>query len=591
MKAGSLTQKKALLKKKRPCFQVNVSSLTLALAGSLLVPLMPAQAQSASPTSADQNTQELLRQQARERALREQQESAPDVRLERPVQVAPDRIPHDEAPCFPIKEIRLEGEDAHQFHWALKAADPAHDPATGQCLGTIGINVVLKRVQNAIVARGFVTTRVLAAPQDLTQGLLTLTLVPGRIRAIRFVEGTDSRATVWNALPAQPGDLLNLRDIEQGLENFKHVPTAEADIQIAPTEGDNARPGESDLLIRWMQSRRFRANLSLDDSGSAATGELQAGATLSWDHLLRANDLFYVNLGHDVFNHEDQGTRSWTLHYDAPLGYWLLGATASGYEYRQTVAGDSQSYVYSGSSHNAELRVSRLLFRNATTKFGTYGRGWYRDSDNFIDDTEVLVQRRRMAGWEVGFTHRQFFGAATVDTNVTLRHGTGAWGALAAPEEAFGEGTSRFKLITADAQLSVPFQWGQQRLRYTGAWRAQWNRTPLVPQDRFAIGGRYTVRGFDGEASLSGERGWLWRNDLGLTLGGGQELYVGADVGHVRGPSTRGQLGHRLAGAVIGLRGGAGRMYWDVFVGAPLDAPDGFPTAYTTTGFNLSWSY
>lgn len=458
-------------------------------------------------------------------------------------------------------------------------------------MGTEGVNTVLKRVQNAIVARGFVTTRVLAAPQDLKRGVLTLTLVPGRIRTIRFAPDTDARATAWNAVPADAGDLLNLRDIEQGLENFKRVPTAEADIQIAPTEGDNARPGESDLLIRWMQPRRFRANLSLDDSGSAATGELQAGATLSWDHLLRANDLFYLNLGHDVFNHEGQGTRSWTVHYDVPLGYWLLGATASGYEYHQSVAGDSQSYVYSGSSHNAELRVSRLLFRNATTKFGVYGRGWYRDSDNFIDDTEVLVQRRRMAGWEVGLTHRQFIGTATLDANVAVRHGTGAFDALQAPEQAFGEGTSRSKLITADAQLSVPFQWGEQRLRYTGTWRAQWNRTPLVPQDRFAIGGRYTVRGFDGEASLSGERGWLWRNDLGLTLGGGQELYVGADIGHVGGPSAQRQLGHRLAGAVIGLRGGAGRAYWDVFVGAPINQPDGFPTAYTTTGFNLGWTY
>ena len=31
----------------------------------------------------------------------------------------------------------------------------------------------------------------------------------------------------------------------------------------------------------------------------------------------------------------------------------------------------------------------------------------------------------------------------------------------------------------------------------------------------FSIGGRYTVRGFDGEASLMGERGWLLRNDIG----------------------------------------------------------------------------
>ena len=116
-------------------------------------------------------------------------------------------------------------------------------------MGTAGISVVMKRIQNAIVARGYVTTRVLAKPQDLHSGVLTLTVIPGRIRAIRFAPGTDARATSWpDALAARPGDLLNLRDIEQALENFKRVPTVDADIQIAPADGD-AQPGESDLVI------------------------------------------------------------------------------------------------------------------------------------------------------------------------------------------------------------------------------------------------------------------------------------------------------------------------------------------------------
>jgi hemolysin activation/secretion protein len=29
-----------------------------------------------------------------------------------------------------------------------------------------------------------------------------------------------------------------------------------------------------------------------------------------------------------------------------------------------------------------------------------------------------------------------------------------------------------------------------------------------------AIAGRYTVRGFDGEQMLSGEKGLLWRNEI-----------------------------------------------------------------------------
>lgn len=539
----------------------------------------------------DPAAQEIRRQQERERILREQQETTPDVRLEGDAAPLADRLPVDESPCFQIRRIALEGDEADRFQWALDAADPAGDRATGSCLGTHGVNVTLKRVQNAIIGRGFVTTRILAAPQDLKQGTLTLTVAPGRIRSVRFAEGAPSGATAWNAVPASPGDLLNLRDIEQALENFQRLPTVTADIQIAPAQGEGAGPGESDLVIAWQQRAPARLNLTLDDAGSPPTGKLQGGATVSLDNPLRWNDLFYVNFGHDVLNGGNKGTSSRTVHYDVPFGYWLLGATVSNYDYHQEVAGAYETYVYSGSSSNAELQLSRLFYRNATIKVGAYGRGWRRESDNFIDDTEVLVQRRRTAGWELGLTYKQFIGTATFDARLAYRRGTGAFGSLAAPEEAFGEGTSRPGLVSADMQLSIPFQWGSQRLRYSGSWRAQWDRTPLVPQDRFAIGGRYTVRGFDGDLSLSGERGWLLRNDLGLVLGGGQELYLGVDYGHIGGPSTQWQVGDELAGAVLGLRGGHGRLTWDLFFGAPVYEPDGFATAYTTTGFSLGWAY
>ena len=58
--------------------------------------------------------QELLRQQERERVQREQLEPSPDVRIALPAAAA-DRLPEDEAPCFPIHDIRLIGEGSDAF--------------------------------------------------------------------------------------------------------------------------------------------------------------------------------------------------------------------------------------------------------------------------------------------------------------------------------------------------------------------------------------------------------------------------------------------------------------------------------------------
>jgi hemolysin activation/secretion protein len=544
----------------------------------------------------DTAAKELQRQQERERALREQQQRSIDVRLPPTATVDVGRLQESETPCFTLSEIVLESADA-DFAWTLPAADRADDfsfdPASGRCLGSTGINRVMARIQNAIVARGYLTTRVLAKSQDLRHGILTLTVVPGRIRAIRFADESnesDDRATMWNAMPARPGDLLNLRDIEQALENFKRLPSADAQIQIVA--GD--QPGESDLVITWKQTHPLRLTLDINDGGARATGKYLGSVTVSADHLLMLNDLFYTSVNHDLGGGEsgDRGTEGYTLHYSLPFGYSLLGATASANRYRQSVAGATQTYLYRGTSANDEIRISRVIRRDATSRTLASLRGYLNQSRNFIDDTEIEVQRRRMAGWEAALGHRAFMVQATLDLKLAYRQGTGAFAALPAPEEAFGEGSARPRIVSAETWLTLPFSFGKQRLRYSGDWRAQWNATPLIAQDRFSIGGRYTVRGFDGESVLMAERGWLVRNDLGLTLGpGGQELYLGIDYGQLGGQSAELLVGKRLSGAVLGLRGSYRELSFDFFAGQPLYKPEGFKTSRVASGFNLTLGF
>ena len=534
--------------------------------------------------------QELLRQQERERALRHQMEASPSVRLQSPVKDT-GRLPANETPCNRIQTLSLGGDNQNQFLWALDAANNTDDPALGRCLGAKGIAILIGRIQNAILQRGFITTRILAAPQNLQSGALTLTLLPGRIRQIRFAEASDSRATAWNAVPAQAGDLLNLRDIEQALENFKRVPSAEADIQIMPNTTADAQSGDSDIFIHWKQALPFRVNFSFDDAGNKATGKYQAGITLSYDHWLTLNDLFYLSLNQDVGGRVagPRGTQGNTVHYSLPFGYWLISATHSANTYHQSVAGLNERIEYSGNSNNSELRITRLLYRDSVRKTSASLRLWTRESGNFIQDAEITDQHRRTSGWELGLAHRELFNSASLDTTLAYRRGTGALNALHAAEETFGEGSSRMQVITADALLTLPFSIAMQRLRYSAAWRAQWNRTPLSPEDRFAIGSRYTVRGFDGEILLTGDRGYLLRQELAIAMADtGIEFFSGLDAGQVGGQSTALLAGTHLVGAAVGLRGSAKHLFWEAFVSTPVSKPDNYRASKTTTGFNLN---
>jgi hemolysin activation/secretion protein len=536
-----------------------------------------------SQTINDLADNQLQRQQQREEARRRQDETTPDVRLEAPIPPKPGAYPEDEKPCFVIRDVKLEGDEAASFRWALVAASPA----LGRCLGSTGINTLVGAIQNALIERGYVTSRVLAAPQDLQGGELNLKVVPGRIREIRFADGAP-RGGFASALPAGRGEILNLRAIEQGLENFKRVPGTEADIQIVP----GTQPGESDLVIKWTTGRGYRVSLSGDDSGTQSTGTYQGGVTLSLDNPSGLHDLFYVTVNRNLPGDGpggSHGTKGYALHYSIPYGYWLASLQVNDYRYHQTVAGANQDYIYSGTSRTTEFKLARLVYRDAARKTTLSLRGYQRQSRNFIDDTEVEVQRRRMGGFAVGINHKEFIDSATLDVGLTWKLGTSAFGTLPAPEELFGEGTARPRLFNADVNLNIPLG---QTLLYQAAWRAQWNRTALVPQDRFAIGGRYSVRGFDGESSLSAERGWLQRNDLIWTVPGTrQQLYLAFDHGVVSGPTATRLLGTRLTGTALGWRGQLGHLQADVFVGRPVRMPAGFRTASVASGFNLNYEY
>lgn len=481
---------------------------------------------------------------------------------------------------------------AEDFSWLHAAiADPqSDDTVVGQCLGAKGIELLIQRAQESLVQRGYVTTRVLASPQNLSRGTLVLAVLPGMVDAVRFKEADVAVVRLFNSVPLQQGDLLNLRDMEQALENLQRVPTAQAQITVAPASGSGTL-AHNDVVIDYHQARPWRAALTLDDSGSKGTGKFQGSATLSLDNPLHLSDLLYLTRSHDLGGGDPgpRGTRGYTVHYSLPINYWMVSAAHSAGSYFQQVPGKYLSHTYSGTSESAEIKLARLVYRDLVRKTRIGLTAWHRGSNNFINDTEVRVQRRSVGGWELGLNHTDAWGQSQWEAGLAWKRGTGDFDAIAAPEEAFNEGTSRLGLVTADMAITAPLGGAVARGAYHVALHVQDNTTRLTPQDRIAIGGRYSVRGFDGESSLAGDRGWTLRNEWSVYLGNsGQEGFLAVDVGEVGGPSTEALPGKTLSGGVVGLRGTYKKWAYALFVGAPLHQPAGFKTDETTAGFTLT---
>ncbi len=565
----------------------------------------------AAPNPAEIRLQQDILQRQREEQLRQAMQPETDVRLdgERINETVSQPIGHDDSqPCFAIDEVVLEGEHNQKFQFALKRALRETDFQAGKCLNAGDINRIMTVAQNVVIGRGFTTTRIVAAPQDLNSGKLVLTVLAGYLKNIEIDTSQKDKthagriAAFQNEFPMRSDGILNLRDLEQGLENLKRIPTAEADIQIVPVDGV---PNQSTVLVKWQQRLvPYRLSVGMDDSGTKATGKYQGNVTFSADNPLGLSDLFYVNYGRSIGNVPDTaddagslkkgGTYQYALHYSVPFGKWTWAFNHSGYRYHQAVAGLSAAYDYNGKSYNTDLGFNRLLYRDAKRKTHIGAKLWTRETQSYIDDAEITVQRRRTAGWLAELSHKEYIGNSTAQFKIAYKRGTGMSDALRAPEEAFGEGTSRMKIWTANADVNIPFQIGKQSFAYDTTIQAQWHKTPLTPQDKIAIGGRYTVRGFDGEMSLAAERGWYWRNDLSWRFKQGHQLYLGADVGHVAGQSAKWLLGQTLAGTTVGVRGQmkvGGNLHYDLFASRAVKKPEYFRTKKWVMGFQVGYSF
>ncbi|EZK10827.1 hemagluttinin repeat family protein [Escherichia coli 1-176-05_S1_C3] len=210
-------------------------------------------------------------QQQRQEALEQQlTPSAPDVRLSAPGSFAHKINFPVETPCFQIKQTKLKGADALP-HWL--PLQKIANGAVGHCLGAKGINLLMSTLQNRLVDHGYVTTRVLAPSQDLKSGILRLVIIPGVVRHVRLTPDSDDYIQLYSSFPAHEGSLLDLRDIEQGLENMQRLPGVQADMEIVPGE----QPGESDILITRKQDKYWRLGFSLDDSGISVSASANQG--------------------------------------------------------------------------------------------------------------------------------------------------------------------------------------------------------------------------------------------------------------------------------------------------------------------------
>ncbi|MFL6611235.1 MAG: ShlB/FhaC/HecB family hemolysin secretion/activation protein, partial [Pseudomonas sp.] len=357
--------------------------------------------------------------------------------------------------CFLIKTIELKGADA----LSERERQRLLEPYVNQCLGVPQLNELLKTITDAYLEKGLVTSRAYLPQQDLSSGHLQVLVVEGRLEGLKGAEDSGlSERELAMSFPGKPGELLNLRDIEQMVDQLNRLPSNSARMELTP--GQNI--GGSEVLVQNTPQKPWRAGLSRHNDGQKSTGEQQWGASLDWDSPLGLADQLALRGGHDAISDHQKTSRNAMLYYNLPFGWWNLSYTYSESEYRALGQANGFNFKQSGDSQNHQVLLERVVHRDAVSKTSLNTGLAYLRTNNFIEDSKLAESSNRISEAQFGINHGRRIGNAFVNLDLGMQQGIGALDAQGDHEPGPGLPDARYRKYTATLSYLQAFQvWGE----------------------------------------------------------------------------------------------------------------------------------
>ena len=456
-------------------------------------------------------------------------------------------------------------------------------PFVNRKLTVEDVNRLSTSLNTALIEHGYVTSRIGIPSQSLASGNLQFNLQLGRVESVLYK--TYAQPLPWqNAFPIREGDILNIRNIEQGIEQMKRIGSQNVSVELEP----GTKPLATNIVLETTKKPPIHGMISIDDSGLKDTGKLQWTAAIGVDRIFNANDSLNLSINRDAAQDgERKGSRNHTISYSIPRGKDTFSISYSDMKYHQTINSIATPFISSGHAKTVRGSWNHVFHRDRMTK-----RSWdiiisKRNAKNYINDVEIAVQRANTASLEVGILERRYIKKNTLYSRAAIKQGVGWFGSQ--PEYGNGAPSTRYTQLLLDVDYQIPRIWGHRPASITTSFHGQWTLGDkrLFSRDMISLGNRYTVQGFDGENTLMAESGWYMRNEVASYIPKWKSsVYANIDFGAVYGPSTEVLTGKFIAGTSFGIRGQfKSGLFYDVFVGAPLYKPSGYKTDSVTAGF------
>lgn len=574
------------------------ASLLYAVVLLLGIAATPNLAQAQFDPGAIERQQQLLERQQLD-LLRQDQERAiralpapggTDLRAVQPEVKAPADV---SATCREIHEIRIVGQ--------VRALSATLQPElqkkyANHCLGVVEIEAILAAITKDYIDQGYITTRAYLAAQDLKSGVLEVTVVEGTVERFELQQSGSTAKTVSmrGAFPVSPGELLNLRDLEQGIDQINSLGSNNATLDVQP----GTQPGQSVVVVKNQASLPVHLFLSGDNLGQSSTGKTSASATLLLDGLLGWNELLSFTRRQTMPMDGAHNSVSSALRAVLPFGYNTFTYDVSESSYVNVLTLPSgNTLAATGETLSQSLGIDRVVYRDQASRATLSGRINTQRTKSWFGGEYLDVSSRTLSTLDLGADFFTQVGGGIANARLGYVRGLSILGALRdTPGLADDLPHAQFQKYTLDLGYNRNFEAGKQNLQWSTQFSGQYALDTLYGSQQVLIGGPSSVRGPLGN-SLSGDSGfyvrnelsWFWRVPSHTTAALGGRAYVGYDFGHVSNRAP-GVISGAMSGITLGTTVQWGALNLDVFAARTLHVPSPMKPEVVRVGVRMSYS-